>query len=85
MTRRQHGTNGRTSLYLAIDPYRQRVAKDPVILITEAEFLELDDPPQLTETRMRAIFGNIPVTLNPSRITHQRLERWAQIAMGNAL
>lgn len=60
----------------------QRVAKDPVFLITEAEFLELDEPAQLTETQMRAVFGDIPATLNPPRIACQRLERLIQLATG---
>jgi hypothetical protein len=62
--------------------YRQRVAKYPVFLITEPEFIELNDPPQLSETQMRAIFGGIPGTLNPPRITCQRLERLVQLATG---
>jgi hypothetical protein len=84
MTRRQHGTSRRTSLYLVIDPHRQRVAKDSVFLITEAEFIELNDPPQLSETQMRTVFGDIPATLNPPKITRERLDRLVRLAKGDA-
>ena len=62
--------------------YRQRVANWPVFLATEPEFLELNNPPQLGEPQKRAVFGDIPGTLNPPRITYQRLECLMQLARG---
>ena len=64
--------------------YRERIAKHPVFLATEAEFLELIDPPQLHESQVRAIFGQIPSTLNPPQITCEQLERLVQLARGDA-
>ena len=61
--------------------YRRRVAKWPVFLATKAEFIDLNDPPQLNETQMRAIFGGIPATRNPPRISCERLEHLVQLAM----
>ena len=64
--------------------YRQRVVHWPVFLATALEFLALNSPPQLRETQMRAVFGGIPSTLNPPRITFQQLERLMQLATGHA-
>jgi hypothetical protein len=66
--------------------YRQRVAKWPVFLATEAEFIELNHPPQLREVHMREIFvGRIPSTLNPPKIGCEKLERLVQLAKGWAV
>jgi len=54
--------------------YRSRIGKWPVFLATEVEFLELNNPPQVTEPQLRRIFGRIPPTLNPPEITQQQLE-----------
>jgi hypothetical protein len=61
--------------------YHKRVAKWPVFLVTEPEFLELNHPPQLREVQMREIFaGKIPGTRNPPEITCEQLERLLQLA-----
>jgi hypothetical protein len=61
--------------------YRQRVAKWPVFLATEAEFIELSHPRQLCEVQMRDIFsGRIPITQNPPKIACEQLERLIQVA-----
>jgi hypothetical protein len=60
--------------------YRQRIAKWPVFLATEPEFMELDQPPQLRKSQMRAIFGRIPGTLNPPTITCEQLARVVRAA-----
>ena len=53
--------------------YRQRVAKWPVFLATESEFLELTTPPQLREGQMLKVFGKIPATLNPPKLSFDHL------------
>jgi hypothetical protein len=63
--------------------YRQRVADRPVFLATEPEFLDLNDPPQLREPQIRAVFGGIPSTLNPPQITRKQLECLVQLATGH--
>jgi hypothetical protein len=66
--------------------YRRRIAKWPVFLATEAEFIELNRPPQLREVQMREIFGGrIPSTLNPPKIACEQLERLVQLATGLTL
>ena len=60
--------------------YRQRIARWPVFLVTEAEFMELNHPPQLVEAQMRAIFGRIPSTLNPPVIACEQLQSLVGLA-----
>jgi hypothetical protein len=62
--------------------YRQRVVRWPVFLATEPNFLELNNPPQLREAQMRAVFGQIPSTLNPPQIACEQLERLLQLGTG---
>jgi hypothetical protein len=65
--------------------YRQRVARWPVFLATEAELIELNSPPQLREPEMRDIFsGRIPSTQNPPKITCEQFERLVQLATGRS-
>jgi hypothetical protein len=60
--------------------YRQRISKWPVFLATKPDFLELIQPPQLTETQMSSIFGRVPSTLNPPVISSQQLEDLVRLA-----
>jgi hypothetical protein len=65
--------------------YRQRVAKWPVFLATEAEFIEMNHPRQLRDVQIREIFaGRIPSTLNPPKIACEQLERLVQLVTGRA-
>lgn len=54
--------------------YRKRISNWPVFLVTEVEFLELSNPPRLSEPQLLHIFGRVPSTLNPPQITRQQLE-----------
>jgi len=60
--------------------YRKRIARWPVFLATKAEFVELSSPPALSEMQMCSIFGRVPATLNPPRITCEQLEELARFA-----
>jgi len=60
--------------------YRQRISKWPVFLASEAELLELSNPPQLSVPQMMRIFGRIPATLNPPEITRNQLENLVSLA-----
>jgi len=62
--------------------YRRRADKWPVFLVTKAEFIELNDPPQLREADMTAIFSRIPATRTPPKIACKELERLVQFATG---
>jgi hypothetical protein len=64
--------------------YRQRVARWPVFLATRAEFIELNQPPQLCEKHMLAIFNKIPGTLNPPKISCEKVEGLVRLATGCA-
>jgi hypothetical protein len=46
--------------------YRKRIGKWPVFLATEAEFIDLNNPPQLGDPQMMRTFGRIPST-EPAR------------------
>jgi len=63
--------------------YRQRIVRCPVFLSTAAEFIDLEHPPQVRESQMRAIFERIPGTLNPPTITGKQLERLLKLATAN--
>jgi hypothetical protein len=65
--------------------YRQRVARWPVFLATESEFIDLNNPPQLGEQQIRSVFDRIPRTLNPPQIACAQLEHLVQLAAGNNL
>jgi hypothetical protein len=60
--------------------YHQRIRKWPVFLTTRPDFLELNQPPQLTEKQMRSIFGRVPSTRNPPVISCQQLEDLVRLA-----
>ena len=54
--------------------YRKRVRDYSMFLVTEPEFLDITDPPVLTDTMLQEIFGRVPVTRTPPRITGEQLE-----------
>jgi hypothetical protein len=64
--------------------YRGRVAKWPLFLATEPRFLELVDPPQVSESQMRNVFGSIPATLNPPKISCEELSKLVHLATNRA-
>jgi hypothetical protein len=49
--------------------YRQRVARWPMFLVCRASFLDLQSPPQILESDLVDIFGKIPGTRTPRKIT----------------
>jgi hypothetical protein len=49
--------------------YKERAAKWGVFLACEADFLEVNKPPILTDEMMLQIFGRIPPTLTPPPIS----------------
>ena len=53
--------------------YRKRVRDYSMFLVTEPEFLEITDPPIVTDTMLQGIFGRVPVTRTPPRITDEQL------------
>jgi hypothetical protein len=62
------------------DAYRERIAQWPNFCATEAQFLNLVNPPQLSPERMANIFGRIPGTQSPPRIELDQMEQLLQIA-----
>jgi hypothetical protein len=61
--------------------YRQRVRKCSIFVVTIVEFLELRTPRQLSDANIRDIFGRIPGTLNPPKITWDQLQRLREFAL----
>lgn len=57
--------------------YRKRTDKTPVFLACKTIFLEVDDPPVVTEETMYGVFGKIPITRNPPKITEEEYENLA--------
>ncbi len=62
--------------------YRRRITTSPVFLVTQAEFIELNNPPQLREDQLRAVFGKIPGTRNPPNIACEKLDHLVKLAIG---
>jgi hypothetical protein len=65
--------------------YRRRVTKWPVFLATEPEFIELSHPPQLSPDDMNDIFGRIPGTRTPPRITSDEMGQLLTLATGRRI
>jgi hypothetical protein len=55
--------------------YHQRAVKCGVFLVCEAEFLNLINPPDLKQVDMLRIFGKIPGTQNPPKISLEEFEK----------
>jgi hypothetical protein len=66
------------------DTYQARVRHWPVFLVTEAEFLELDRPPELSPADMQEVFGRIPFTLTPAKIRGEQLAHLVALATGRS-
>lgn len=64
--------------------YRRRVRECPVFLATKVEFLDLTRPPQLREADLVKVFGKVPATLNPPKITYDQLKRLVELATRRA-
>ena len=62
--------------------YRRRITDWPVFLVTQADFIELNNPPQLHEEQLRAVFGKIPGTRNPPNIACEKRDRLVKLAIG---
>lgn len=60
--------------------YRRRVGEWPDFLATKVESLDLFHPPQLLEADLVKVFGEIPGTLNPPKITRNQLRRLVKLA-----
>lgn len=65
--------------------YKERVQKHGTFLICEAKFLELSNPPVLTDEKMKKIFGKIPVTRNPPKISEDQFEKISEITKNKNL
>lgn len=66
--------------------YQLRAKVCGVFLACEPEFLELHKPPMLTSDKMESIFGKIPGTRNPPRISDEQFaklkwitQRWRSV------
>jgi hypothetical protein len=59
--------------------YRQRVVQWRLFLATEPEFIDLNDPPQLCPADMLEVFGRIPSTRNPPKISIEELSHLLRI------
>ena len=55
--------------------YKERANACPIFVTTKADFLELENPPQVLERDFLEIFGRVPGMQNPPRITSAELDR----------
>ncbi len=63
--------------------YRPRVGRWSVFLATEAEFVNLKDPRQLSDAQIKSTFDEkIPATRAGKRITCRQMDRLVQLATG---
>ena len=58
--------------------YRKRVREYPVFLACNTIFLNLNDPPVVTRKILCEVFGKIPGTRTPPRITNEQLRNLIQ-------
>jgi hypothetical protein len=75
-------TNATCAVEMWDKTYQDRIQRWPVFLVTEAEFLELDRPPKLSPADMHEVFGRIPFTLTPARISGEQLRQLVALASG---
>lgn len=61
--------------------YQKRARKYGTFLVCETEFLELHNPPILTDEDLLEIFGRIPPTLTPPPITGIQFEALSELAV----
>jgi hypothetical protein len=64
--------------------YRRRARKWPVFLITKAGFLDLVDPPQVTERDLWPIFGRVRGTQTPPEVSGHKFSRLFELAVRGA-
>lgn len=60
--------------------YLERSINCGAFIITNPIFIELTNPPILTEENMRTIFGKVPITQNPNKIKKEQLKNLATFA-----
>jgi hypothetical protein len=60
--------------------YQLRARKCGVFLACKSEFLELRDPPTLTRETMLSVFGRVPNTQNPPRISDEEFSGLLRLA-----
>jgi hypothetical protein len=60
--------------------YRARARRCPVFLATEPLFLELSQPPIVTEEMLIQAFGRVPNTLTPPAVSESHVERLLTLA-----
>jgi hypothetical protein len=60
--------------------YKLRIQKQPEFLACHPIFLELQNPPQISEKDMLEIFGRIPGTQNPPKVSKYDVEKLMQLA-----
>jgi hypothetical protein len=77
-------SDSRLAIRLWDATYRRRVREWPVFLVTKVEFLDLIRPPQLREADLVNVFGKVPGTRNPPKITCDQVERLVEVATGRA-
>ena len=59
--------------------YQRRANKCSIFLACEAKYLELNDPPIITDEIMYQVFGRVPGTQNPPSISHEEFEKFRQL------
>ena len=61
--------------------YQKRARKYGTFLVCETNFLELRNPPILTDENLLKVFGRIPPTLTPPPITELEFEALSELAV----
>ena len=67
------------------EEYHKRIAKWPDFRATEAEFMDLRNPPQVSRAHMIEIFDRIPGTQNPPIIKPDEMEQLRLLAKTHGL
>lgn len=71
---KKFGADSERALRLWDYSYRQRARENSVLVACTPRFLELWEPPAITESAMKHAFGRIPATQNPPAITEAQYQ-----------
>jgi hypothetical protein len=61
--------------------YQKRARKFPTFLVCETKFLEIYNPPVITDEFLLGVFGRIPPTLTPPPISGTEFENVSQLCL----
>jgi hypothetical protein len=75
----EHTAQPRRKLQVWDGEYRRRARTNGVLLVCEVKHRDLETPPIVTEDMLIEVFGRVPGTRNPPRVTNEQYEKLLQL------